>query len=118
MKFAKWSFYAAALYGFISLPPLYFLETMAAPGLTHPEYYYGFIGTAIACQILFVVIGRDPVRMRPAMPAAMVEKLSFVVALGWLYALHRLPGNMLLFAAFDALWAALFIASWRKTPRT
>ena len=31
-------------------------------GLTHPEYFYGFLGVAIAWQIAFFVIAHDPRR--------------------------------------------------------
>ena len=50
MRFAKWAFTAAGIYGLVSLPPLYFIERLATPPITHPEYYYGFIGTALAFQ--------------------------------------------------------------------
>lgn len=115
MKFAKWVFNAAGVYGLISLPPLYFTEKMVTPPLNHPEYYYGFIGTALACQVLFLTVARDPERLRPVMPACMIEKLTFVVALGWLWALGRIAMPLPIFGAIDLVWFLLFVAAYRKT---
>ena len=69
MTFVKRVFLGAAIYGFIVLLPQYFLEEKTGrdfpPAITHPEYFYGFIGIAVAWQIVFVVISRDPIRYRP-----------------------------------------------------
>ena len=69
---ARWIFRIAAIYGLIALTPLYFLEAKVAapaPLLAHPEHFYGFIGTALAAQVMFLVIASDPVRYRPLMLA-------------------------------------------------
>jgi len=64
MKFAKYKYLIAGIYGILILVPQYFLETKTGidypPPITHPEYFYGFIGVAIVFQILFLVISRDP----------------------------------------------------------
>ncbi len=43
MKFAKWVFTIAGIYGILVTLPLYFLESQMAdmmpPALNHPEYY-------------------------------------------------------------------------------
>lgn len=48
MKFAKIVFAAAGIWGIIVTVPLYFLEHYVGrqnpPELTHPEFYYGFVG--------------------------------------------------------------------------
>jgi len=116
MRFSRWVFTAAGIYGLVSLPPLYFLERMATPPVAHPEYYYGFIGTALAFQVIFIVVARDPVRFRPAMPACMLEKLTFVVALTWLYLRGRIAMPLPVFGLIDLMWFLLFVASWMKTP--
>jgi hypothetical protein len=116
VRFARWAFTAAGIYGLVSLPPLYFTEHMAAPPIAHPEYYYGFIGTALAFQVLFIVVARDPVRFRPAMPACMLEKLTFVVALTWLYLQGRIAMPLPVFGLIDLVWLVLFVVSWLKTP--
>jgi hypothetical protein len=68
MKFAKMVFLVAGIYGLIVLLPSYFLKEQIGrdypPAITHPEYYYGFVGLAVVWQILFLVLSRDPVRYR------------------------------------------------------
>jgi len=117
MRFARWVFAAAGIYGFISLPPLYFIERLVTPPLSHPEYYYGFIGTAMAFQVLFLTVARDPVRLRPAMPACIVEKLTFVVALAWLQVQGRIAMPLPIFGAIDLMWAVLFVAAYLRTAK-
>ena len=90
MTFARRVFQVAAIYGLLVLVPQYFLEGKTGrdfpPAITHPEYFYGFIGVAVAWQLAFLVIARDPVRYRPLMPVAVVEKLAFGVPAILLYA--------------------------------
>ena len=80
MKFARWTFLIAGIWGFLVLVPLYFLEKRTGfvhpPAITHPEYFYGFLGVALAWQVLFLVIARDPERFRSAMLPAMMEKAA------------------------------------------
>src|SRR5262249_51715374 len=89
MKFAKALFLIAGIYGLLVLAPQYFLEEKNGrdfpPVITHPEYYYGFVGVAIAWQIVFLILSRDPVRYRPIMLAAVVEKASYAIATMILY---------------------------------
>ena len=84
MNFARRVFRIAAIYGILALAPQYFLEENVGrdfpPPITHPEHFYGFVGVALAWQFLFLVIANNPVRFRPAMPVAVVEKLAFGVA--------------------------------------
>ena len=120
MNFAKRLFMIAGIYGLIVLVPQYFLEAKTGndypPPITHPEYYYGFVGIAVAWQVLFLVISRDPVRYRAAMIPAILEKLPFGIAIGWLYLQHRVSSLMLGFAAIDLLLGLLFILAYVKTP--
>ena len=60
------------------------------PVITHPGFYYGFVGTAIAWQIGFLMIGRNPVTLRPVMIAAAVEKFTYSVAVIVLVAQSRM----------------------------
>ena len=52
MKFARRVFLIAGIYGVVVLLPQYFLEQRHAvdrpPAITHAEYYYGFVGVALA----------------------------------------------------------------------
>jgi len=119
MKFARYTFAIAGIYGLIVLAPLYFtLEQTGIdypPAVTHPEYYFGFIGAALAFQIVFLIIAFDPVRYRPIMLAAVVEKVSFAIPTGILYSQGRVAGPILIGAAIDFLLAVLFFASYLKT---
>lgn len=119
MKFAKTVFLVAGIYGLIVFLPAYFMEAQTGrdypPPITHPEYYYGFIGIGVAWQLAFIVISRDPVRFRPLMLPSIVEKASFFIAAVVLYLQHRLSTLMLGAAIFDALLGVLFIASWMAT---
>ena len=112
MKFARWVFLLAAIYGVLALAPMYFQEATLAPPLTHPQFYYGFIGVALAWQVLFLQLAYDPLRHRPLMIPAMLEKLGFGVAMLALYAQHRLPLLLLLAGGVDLLFAVLFLLAW------
>ncbi|HMS09217.1 MAG TPA: hypothetical protein PKE66_07025, partial [Pyrinomonadaceae bacterium] len=95
MRFARYTFAIAGIYGIVALVPQYFLEKQigidSAPAITHPEYFYGFIGVALAFQVVFLIIARDPVRFRPLMPAAVLEKMAFVIPAFYLYFNGRAP---------------------------
>ena len=122
MKFAKYTFYAAGIYGLIALLPQYFLEEKNnrdfPPAITHPEYYYGFIGVALAFQVVFLLIAGNPVRYRPLMLlSALLEKFPFVIAVYWLYATGRVHSLMVGLATIDLILGILFIISFLKTPK-
>ena len=122
MKFAKTVFTVAGIYGIVALAPQYFLEQRIGrdfpPPITHPEHFYGFIGVALAWQFLFLVIARDPVRMRPAIVPAILEKLAFAIAAPVLFALGRVPAAVLGFGIIDAVLATLFFVAMRRIPRS
>ena len=121
MKFARWSFLIAGIWGILVLTPLYFLEKRTGidhpPAITHPEYYYGFVGVALAWQVLFLIIAPDPQRFRPAMLAAMIEKFSFVISTYVLYALGRVDSTMVAAASADLVLGVLFVISFFKTAQ-
>lgn len=121
MKFAKIVFLVAGVYGLIVLVPLYFMEAQIGrdypPPITHPEYYYGFIGVAVAWQLAFLVVSRDPVRYRLLMLSAIVEKASFGIAVAVLYLQHRVSSFMFGAAMVDSFLGVLFIVVFFKTPK-
>lgn len=120
-RFARLVYAAAGLYGLLTVTPLYWMEASIARDtpspITHPEYYYGFIGVTVAWQLVFLLVARDPIRHRAIMPLSIVEKLAFGVPALILYAQHRLAGVVLGFGAMDLVWGALFAASYVLTGR-
>jgi hypothetical protein len=121
MRFAKWVFLLAVAYGIGVVVPLFFLEERMGedypPAINHPEWYYGFAGTCLAWQLMYLMIGLDPARYRMVMLLAAVAKMSFVVALLILYQKGRVAGAMVGFAAPDVLFAGLFVVAWLRTPK-
>lgn len=121
MRFAKRLFFVAGVYGLIVLLPQYFLEHKVGldypPPISHPEFYYGFIGTAVAWQILFLVIARDPYRYRAAMLAAVVEKASFGIAVAVLFLQNRVPSSLLVFGVIDMLFGVMFLVAYARTKQ-
>jgi hypothetical protein len=119
MKFAKIIFWLAGIWGILMLTPLYFMfqkiGRVHPPIITHPEYYYGFIGVAIAWQLAFFVISTDPARLRPIMIPAIFEKCSFAAATFVLGAQGRVPQETLVFGGIDLLFAVLFLLAFFKT---
>lgn len=123
MSFAKWTFRAAGVYGLILIAPYYFLERQISqndpPPITHPEYFYGFVGVALAWQVAFLLISREPVRLRPLMLPAVLEKATFGLAVIVLFAQQRIAGAVLAFGLVDlALGFGFAVAYWRtaETP--
>ena len=120
MRFSKIVFLVAGIYGLIVLAPQYFLEAKTGrdfpPPISHPEFYYGFIGVTIAWQVLFLFLSTDPIRYRRLMIPAVLEKAGFVVAVTVLFLQHRVPSLMLAPATIDLVFGALFIAAYVKTP--
>ena len=119
MNFARRVFLIAAVYGVVVLLPQYFMEARVGrdfpPPITHPEHFYGFVGVALAWQVLFVVIARDPVRYRPAMLPAILEKLSFGVPAVVLFAQGRLATLVFGAGLLDLVLALLFLVAYRLT---
>ncbi|MGH9857174.1 MAG: hypothetical protein ACRD4B_04945 [Acidobacteriota bacterium] len=120
-RFARRVFMIAAIYGVVVLIPQYFLEARLGrdfpPPITHPEHFYGFIGVALAFQVLFFIIATDPVRYRAAMIPAILEKVTFVVACIILYSQGRLAPMILGPVGLDLILAILFAISYRVTPK-
>jgi len=118
-RFARRVFTGAGIYGLIVMVPQYFLAARIGrdtpPVITHQEYFYGFIGLAVAWQVVFITIGRDPERYRPLMIPAVLEKLAFGVPAIVLYAQGRLPGSVLFFGVVDLVLGTLFLAASRAT---
>jgi hypothetical protein len=121
MKFAKVVFWVAGIWGVLVITPLYFLFDVIGrqdpPAITHPGFYYGFAGVALAWQIAFLVIARDPVRFRPLMIPSVVEKFSFGIAVVVLFMQGRMHRSDLGLAATDLTLGVLFVIAYLKTPK-
>ncbi|HQR17154.1 MAG TPA: hypothetical protein PK948_02220 [Gemmatimonadales bacterium] len=118
MTFARRLFAVAGIYGLVSLLPMFFLERRLMerlpPALTHPEFYYGFVGVALAWQLLFLLVAREPVRLRPVMLPAVVEKLGWGIGVLVLVAQGRIGTFFVPAALIDLLLATLFVVAWRR----
>jgi hypothetical protein len=119
MKFAKIVFWCAGIWGVLVLTPLYFmfdrLGQQYPPAITHPDFYYGFVGVALAWQIAFMIIASDPARFRLLMIPSLLEKVSYCAALFILYFQRRLGATLVVFGVFDGLFAILFAIAFVKT---
>jgi hypothetical protein len=119
LKFAKIVFYVAAAWGVLLLAPLYFMFDLIGrqdpPAITHPAFYYGFVGAGLAWQLAFFMIARDPVRLRALMIPAVFEKFSYGIALIVLYLQQRLHATDAAFGEIDLLFGVLFLVAYFKT---
>jgi hypothetical protein len=113
------TFLVAGIYGLIGLTPLYFLEGLIGrqtpPTITHVEFYYGFVGTALAWQVVFLVIARDPVRYRPMMLPSILEKIAYGIAVIALLLQHRIAASSFAASIVDWIFAVLFAISFART---
>ena len=122
MRFARIVFLVAGIYGLLILSPIYFMEGKIGrdtpPAITHPEYFYGFVGVGLAWQVLFLVLSRDPARYRAMIPPSILEKVTWGVALIVLFSRGRLPLSTFVIGSVDWIFAMLFLAAYFTTkPR-
>jgi hypothetical protein len=117
MRFARWVYLAAGIYGILALAPMFLMEGRLAPANPYPVFFYGFAGVAFAWQGLFVVLSTDPSRYRPVMPFCILEKVSFALAAPLLYLVGRATASWLAAAAMDGVFAVLFAAAYVMTGR-
>jgi len=122
MKFAKVVFWIAGIWGLLVITPLYFMFDLIGrkdpPAITHPGFYYGFVGVALAWQLAFLVIARDPVRLRPMMIPSVVEKFTYGIAVVALVMQGRMHRSDLVFAATDSILGLLFVIAYLGTRST
>jgi hypothetical protein len=116
LRFARWVFLIAGVLGLLEILPLYFMENMIGrtepPPITHPGFFYGFIGAVLAWQVAFLIIASDPVRYRPLMVATFLEKLLYPLAMFALFVTGRAPARNLATAILDLVWLMLFVMAW------
>jgi hypothetical protein len=119
MRFAKIVFLIAGTWGVLVITPLYFMFDVISrndpPPITHPGFFYGFAAAALAWQIAFFFIARDPVRYRPLMIPSIFEKLSYGVAVVILVLQGRMHRSDEVFGVVDLLLGIMFVLSYIKT---
>ena len=119
MLFAKWVFRCAGIYGLIVMFPMYFMEKQIGidypPAITHPEFFYGFVGIGVAWQVLFILLSRDPVKHRILMIPCFLEKATYAAAIVPLFALGRVAPLGLMFGLLDMTLGILFLISFYLT---
>jgi hypothetical protein len=119
MKFARFTFIGAGVWGIVVLTPLYWLFDITGrsylPPADYPQFFYGFLSVAMAWQIAFLVIGSNPARFRPLMIPSILEKLGHVAGVAVLYGQARIPAIDAQAAMPDLLLAVLFVVSFAKT---
>ena len=120
MTFAKITFWVAGIWGVLVLTPLYFIFDLIGqkdpPPITHPAFFYGFVGAALAWQLAFFIIATDPARYRPLMIPSVFEKFSYGIAVVILVVQGRVRSSDLLFAGIDLLLGTLFVIAYLRTP--
>ena len=121
MRFATWTYRLAAAWGVLVLAPLLVmrkaLEAQSTP-FTHVEYYYGFLAVALVFQLVFFMVSRDPVRLRPLMPITALEKWSWG-AVAWIaFAKGLTQQGVVFFATVDMAIGLVFLVAWTRTPKT
>ena len=119
MRFARFVFIGAGIWGIGVLMPLYWLFDVTGrsygPPTDYPHFFYGFLSVAMAWQIAFLVIGSNPARFRPLMIPSIVEKLGHVGGVALLYGNARISSIDAQAAIPDFLLALLFIVAFAKT---
>lgn len=119
--FARNVFRWAGIYGIVALVPQYFMEAKIGadfpPAITHPEYFYGFLGVALAWQIAFLIIAKDPVRYRALMIPSALEKFAFAAAATVLFLSARAPALVFGLGLIDFVLGVLFLVVWRRGTR-
>lgn len=120
MRFARTVFWIAGIWGVLVLAPLYFMFNLIGrndpPAITHPGFFYGFAGTALAWQIAFFIIATNPARYRALMIPSVFVKFSYASAVLILVMQGRMRSSDLVFGGIDLVLGVLFVLAYFKTP--
>lgn len=119
MKFAKYVFLIAGIYGIFALVPMYFLKDYVGqqnpPAISHPEFFYGFVGVALAWQFVFLIISRDPLKYRLLMLPAILEKLVWGVPVTILFLQNEVSASLFGAGLIDLFFGLVFTIAYFKT---
>jgi hypothetical protein len=112
ITFAQRLFLVAGIYGVAVVAPMFFLEPVIGeydpPSITHAEFYYAFVCTALAWQIVYLMMWRAPLRLRPMLIPAIMGKAGFAISVYVLFAQGRMAALNLVLPSIDLVLAALF----------
>jgi protein tyrosine phosphatase (PTP) superfamily phosphohydrolase (DUF442 family) len=119
MKFAKYVFIGAGVWGILVLTPLFFLVDITGrsypPPTDYPHFFYGFLAVGMAWQIAFLVIGSNPARFRPLIIPGFIEKAGYIIATAVLHGQGRISAADAGTAIPDTLLLVLFVVAFVKT---
>ena len=79
--------------------------------------FIALVDRTIALEAAFLVIARDPVRFRPLMVPAVLEKAAFGLPAIALFAVGRISGQVLAFGLIDLALGVLFVVSYVRTAQ-
>jgi hypothetical protein len=119
MRFASLTFRIAGIWGLAVIVPMYFLFNVIGrqnpPAMNHPQFYFGFLGVTLVWQLLFLMVSKEPARYRPLFPAAILEKLVFIVTMMVLAIAGQIRVTDAMVAVPDSILAVLFAVAIFKT---
>ncbi len=122
MKFAKYTFWAIGIYGMVVVFPMYFFEGQIGadypPAITHPEYYYGFIGAVLTWHLAFFLIGSNPQKYQMLILPAALGKFVYSLEATVLFFNGRVPNLMIVFAIIDAIFGLFFVLAYLQIQKT
>jgi hypothetical protein len=122
VRFAKVVFTLAGIWGIAVLLPFYRLVDVTgrryAPPTEHVGFFWGFFAVALAWQIAFLMIGSNPMRFRPFMIPAMLEKFGYVGTLAYLLSQGRISTIDAQPLWPDLVFGILFVVAFVKTRPT
>ena len=118
MRFAKLVFWIAGIWGVLLITPLYFMLDFVGrndpPAVTHPVFFYGFAGVALAWQIAFFIIATDPPRYRLLIIPGSLEKIGYGAAVVILFLQGRIRPSDAVFGVIDLILAGAFVVAYFK----
>ena len=122
LRFARVVFTVGGIWGLVIMTPLYFaydaIGRAYPPPLTHPDIYYGFVGVTIVWQVAFLLIGSDPLRYRPMMLMAVLEKGVYVGSMLLLFSFgHLQPVQAATIIIPDGTIGVLFVTAYARVSR-
>jgi len=121
MRFVKYTFIGAGIWGLVVLLPFYALVDITgrryAPPTEYPQFFWRFLSVALAWQIAFLIIRTDPVRFRPLMIPATLEKMGYVATRIVLYAGGRISSLDFQPVLPDFALGVLFVVAYAMTGK-